>query len=215
MKRNPKTLIRTTPPAVAPTTEQWHAADLAITALNTALEPLLQLLTEDERENLLPVGIIAEAFTRDYITLIETQPDLVPAFLRPADTQVNWKKRDELANLALAVAQIAEKIADTVKALEGDCYAAALAAYRILVRGGTPAGYESALAPMRGHIERREAQRRATRAKNRALKEAEAALAAANGDSPAPPATAAAVIPLEAGAGAKQRIGFAPAERAA
>ena len=64
------------PVQLAPTADQWQAVRAAITALNTALEPIVQPLTAGEIQDLLRVGIANEALTRDYVALIEAHPNL-------------------------------------------------------------------------------------------------------------------------------------------
>ncbi len=222
MRNNIKTLSHSPRPAALPTAEQLHTVQVAVAALNTALAPLLQPLTEGELRDLLKVGLANESFTRDYVNLITAHPDLLPGYLRTGETQTGWEARDAFAACGQAIAQIGLKIAGTVKALQSDCYAAALSGYRILVKGGVPAGFEGEVAPLREHMAQRQARRRETRASRLALKAAQDALAAAGGggESPAPPATTLAaekvtVLPLSAGVATKSRIGFAPAEQAA
>ena len=224
MRNNPKTLRQSPRPAALPTAEQLHTVQVAVTALNTALAPLLQPLTEGEIRDLLAVGIANESFTRDYVNLVTAHPDLLPGYLRTAETQASWEARDAFAATAQAVAQVTRKLDTTVKALQSDCYAAALNGYRILVQGGVPAGFEGEVAPLREHMAQRQARRRETRANRLALKAAKDALAAANGgggESPAPPATTLAaekvtVMPMNASvASAKARNGSAPTALAA
>ncbi len=218
MKHTPKTLSRSPRPALAPTAEQWQAVRAAITALNAALEPVVQPLTAGEIRDLLRVGIANEALTRDYVALLEAHPGLLPSYLHPADTQADWKTRDELVACGQAIGQISEKIDATAKALQSDCYAAALSAYRVLVMGGIPAGHETTVAPLRAHIEKRVERRRETRAKNLALKAAKDALAGNENGGHNPAAPAATVIempPAADAAAASQRSGAVPVALAA
>ena len=214
MKHPPKTLSRSPRPTLAPTAEQWQAVRAAIRALNTALEPVVQPLTAGEIRDLLRVGIANEALTRDYVALLEAHPGLLPGYLHAADTRADWRTRDELVACGQAIGQISEKIAATAKALQSDCCAAALSAYRVLVMGGIPAGHETTVAPLRAHIEKRVQRRRETRAKNLALNAAREALGEAGGGT-APAATpAAAVIEMKPVA-ASPRSGAVPVTLAA
>ena len=213
MKNQTKPLMRSYHPPLVVPAEQWHTIAAAVTGVGTALEPVLQPLTPDERRALYGMQIANEAFTRDYVELLEAHPELAPAYLRAADTLRDWQTREKLMECAETLAQLGDKIADTIKALQSDCYAAALAGYRLFVRSGVPAGYEEALAPLRAHVALRADKRRHTRAANLALKAAEAALdATQHGGSGAPPATptpASAIVPKSAAAPSAPRDGSA------
>ncbi len=206
MRNQTKPLMRSYHPPLVVPAEQWHTIATALTGLGTALEPALQPLTPDERRALYGMQIANEAFTREYIELLEAHPELAPAYLRVADTLRDWQTREKLVECAETLAQLGEKIADTIKALQSDCYASALAGYRLFVKSGTPAGYEEALAPLRAHVALRADKRRHTRAANAALKAAEDALATAQqgggGTTPGAPAptTSSAIVPMNSAA---------------
>ena len=207
MKMNLKARVRSNRTPITVATEKWHAIDADVQALKTEFAPVLQPLTETERRDLLTMGPANEAFTGLYATLIEEHADLVPAMLHPADTLRDWQTRKEMAERHRELLLLVQQIEDTLAALQSDCYAAALSAYRVLVLGNTPAGMDPALAPLREHVAERVQRRRETRAANLALKAAEEALATATSGSGTPvnsttPTNAAAVVvPISAPAG--------------
>ncbi len=203
MKKNPKTIARTSHAPINVTTEKWHAVDVAAQSLQTELAPLLQPLGEAERRNLLRVGVANAAFAAEYATLLLAQPGLVPDLLKPADTLRDWQTSQELLERLPAIQKLAQDIEDTIDGLQADCYAAALGAYRILVRGGLQVANNPAFDAMRAHIEARSNRGRQTRAAKRALKAAQDALAAAQplgGSNGAPTPAAAVIMPMNAAA---------------
>ncbi len=202
MKQTTKTTPRANHAPIIVTTEKWHAIDVAAQATLTEFAPVLQPLSEAERRSLLQVSIVNAAFCADYVTLLNAQPGLVPDLLRPADTLRDWQTCQELLERLPAIQRLAQDIEDTIAGLRADCYAAALGAYRVLVRGGLQASANPAFEPMRAHMARLLEQRRQTRAANLALQAAKDALEAAQpgaGDAPAP-TPAAAIVPLSASA---------------
>ncbi len=209
MRKNAKSTAQSNRAPLMPTTEQWHTADTAITALRAAFAPLLQPLTESERRELLRVGVFSEAFTADYAALIATESDLVPATLRPADTARDWQTRAELEERRQALLTLVQQIADTMAALQNDCYASALIAYRFLTQGGLPPGQDAAVEPLREHWARRQERYNQTRAANLALEAAKQVSGGSSGGSTgggnaaAPtPNAATAVTPMSATNGA-------------
>ena len=201
MKSNPKTIARTSHAPITATTEKWHAVDAASTALQTELTPLLQPLGEAERRQLLRVDVANAAFAAEYATLLQAQPGLVPDLLKPADTLRDWQTCQELRERLPALRRLVQDIQDTIDGMEADCFAAALGAYRILVRGGLQVASHPGFEAMRAHIEARQVRRRQTRAANAALKAAQDALAAAQppGGSNGAPTPAAVIVPMNAG----------------
>ncbi len=218
MKMNLKSRVRSNRTPIIVTTEKWHSIHTAAQALKTELATVLQPLTETERRELLTMGPSNESFTGLYATLIEEHADLVPAMLHPADTLRDWQTRGELAEFRRDLLLLAQQVKDTMSSLQSDCYAAALAAYRVLVLGSTPAGMDPALEPLREHVAQRAQRARETRAANLALKAAKSALAAATGGSggpaaPTTPANAAVMVPMSGTAG--EAAGAMPLAQAA
>ncbi len=151
----PKTLPRSNRLPLIVTAEQWHAITTAREALEAGLAPALQPLTASERQDLLGVGSARESFTRDFMALLELHPESLPAALRPTETLRDWKTRETLAAQRWAVAELLQKIDDTMAGLAGDCLATALAGYQLMVRGGAPAGTEAIVEQLRSHFARR------------------------------------------------------------
>ena len=173
MQTNAKIQARAGHQPVVLTPPQWEAIATAFVALRAAFQPALQPLSEAERRQLLRVRIANEAFTADYIALLQAHPGAVPSLLRPADTVRDWQTREQLLAHQALLAQLSQDVADTLAGLSGDCYASALAAYRMLARDGAPAGMQAIVAPLREHVAQREERKRRTRALKAAANEAD------------------------------------------
>ena len=215
MRTVTKTALRSNRAPILVDAAKWHSIDAATLALNTEYSPVLQPLTEDERRQLLRVALANESFTRDYVDLVATHPEIVPATMHTADTVRDWQTCEELRRRRQALADLIQQMDDTMTALQSGCYAAALAGYQIVTRGATPLGLEAAVARLREHWERRQELGKQTRAAKLALAKAkaEAAASAGSGSSPAPTPASAAVIPMSAGT--IPRNGATPATPAA
>lgn len=201
MKQTTKTIARTNHAPISATPEKWHAIDTTTAALQTEFAPVVQPLGEAERRQLLRVNVANAAFANDYVTLLQGSPGLVPDLLKPSDTLRDWQTCQELRERLPLIQKLVQDILDTIDGLEADCYAAALGAWRVLVKGGLVTSTDPAFDAMRAHVEQRADKRRQTRAKNRALKAAQDALAAAQspgGSSGASTPAAAVIVPMGA-----------------
>ena len=154
MKPTTKILARAPrgPIVVAP--EKWHTVDTSITGLDAEISPIVQVLSEAERRNLLRVGPAKEPFINDCLALIQAHPSLVPASLPTADAIRDWATRHEMQARRWLVSTILAKFDDTIAGLESDCYATALEAFQVMARGGARAGVEPELAELRQHFSR-------------------------------------------------------------
>ncbi len=96
MQTNAKIQARASHPPILLLPPQWEAIAAALAALRAAFQPALQPLSAAERRQLLGVNIANEAFTADYLALLQAHPGAVPTLLRPADTATArrpaWKR---------------------------------------------------------------------------------------------------------------------------
>ncbi len=164
VKRKVKTPMRSNRVPLSAPTEKWRAIDTALDLFEAEAAPLLQPLSEAERQALLGVGTMNESFTRDVYAGLKANPGIAAPILHPEDALRDWTIREELAARRMRILGLVQRIEDTMAGLESDCYVVALAIYEGLRRSGTPAGLGPLVEKTKANFAARAVKARKTRA---------------------------------------------------
>ena len=123
--------------------EQWAPVDQAMTALETALMPLLVVLLQDQRKRAVRMGDGSEAFVRKALDVVTQNLALMPRNFDVDEMRRDIETHDALHTRFVRLAQLMEKVRDTDIALGSDAMMAALAGYQFLKSAGQGEGVET------------------------------------------------------------------------
>ncbi|HZX78919.1 hypothetical protein [Lysobacter sp.] len=117
--------------------------DLALDALRRLFSPMVALQPAQRRE-LFKMGDKSEAFCRQTLTLLASNPQIVPPNLALAEAQADLAALDALRPRLQLLRQLTERADDTELALGSDIIAVALEGYSLLKVAGRDEALKSA-----------------------------------------------------------------------
>ena len=117
--------------------------DLALDALRRLFSPMVALQPAQRRE-LFKMGDKSEAFCRQTLTLLASNPQIVPPNLSVAEAQADLYALDALRPRLQILRQLLERAEDTEMALGSDIIGVALEGYGLLRVAGKSEALKSA-----------------------------------------------------------------------
>ena len=120
---------------------QLDVVDQALSELETQLASLIAL-DGDQRRGLTRMGDKSEAFCRQALGVLASNPQVVPASLDLAEAQADLVALDRLRPRLLRLQRLTERAQDTEVALGADIMACALEGYALLKVSGRNQGLE-------------------------------------------------------------------------
>ena len=124
------------------TNDQLVAVDAALDALETNLSEMVAL-TASQRRSVPRMGGKSEAFCRQTISLLDQNPQIVPASVSVPDAVSDLTVLDRLRPRAQRLTRLAERVVDTQTALGSDVMSTALEGYALLKVVGKRQGLTS------------------------------------------------------------------------
>ncbi|HEY0502914.1 MAG TPA: hypothetical protein VGD42_05390 [Lysobacter sp.] len=124
--------------------------DTAIEALRRVFRPMV-VLTPEQRRDLYKMGDKSEAFCRQTLSLLASNPQIVPPNLDVAEARADLASLDALRPRLQQLQQLLERAEDTEMALGADLMSAALEGYALL----KVSGQGEALKEARRHLSAR------------------------------------------------------------
>jgi hypothetical protein len=121
---------------------QLEALDQALAAIESHLDGLVAL-TPEQRRAMPKMGEKSEAFCRQTISLLQQNPQIVPATVSVPDAVADLTALDRLRPRAQRLARLSERVNDTQTALGSDVMATSLQGYALLKVAGRGQGLES------------------------------------------------------------------------
>lgn len=109
--------------------------DAALETLRRVFAPMITLEAQQRRE-LTKMGGKSEAFCRQTLTVLASNPQIVPPNLGLAEAQADLAALDALRPRVLLLQQLAERAEDTALALGSDLMSVALEGYGLLKVSG-------------------------------------------------------------------------------
>lgn len=125
------------------TDAQLAAVDAALTELETQLVGLIAL-PPGQKRGLRKMGERSEAFCRQALTVLEQNPQLVPANVLAADAIGDLAAIDKLRPRMLRLGRLSERASDTTIALGSDVMTTALQVYGQIKLTGSGEGLAAA-----------------------------------------------------------------------
>jgi hypothetical protein len=123
------------------TNDQLDGIDAALGQLESALAGLIAL-TPDERRSLARMGPKSESFCRQTLSVLEQNPQMVPASLDLAGARGDLTVLDQLRPRFGRLQRLAERAADSETALGSDVMDVALEGYSLLKVSGRGQGLD-------------------------------------------------------------------------
>jgi hypothetical protein len=123
------------------TNDQLDGIDAALGQLESALAGLIAL-TPDERRSLARMGPKSESFCRQTLSVLEQNPQMVPASLDLAGARGDLTVLDQLRPRFDRLQRLAERAADSETALGSDVMDVALEGYSLLKVSGRGQGLD-------------------------------------------------------------------------
>ena len=120
---------------------QLAAVDQALSDLETQLAALIAL-DGDQRRSLARMGDKSEAFCRQALGVLASNPQIVPPSLQLAEAQADLVALDRLRPRLLRLQRLTERAQDTEVALGADIMACSLEGYALLKVSGRNQGLE-------------------------------------------------------------------------
>jgi len=124
------------------TDAQLAEIDQALAALENQFVELVAL-TPAQRRAMPKMGEKSEAFCRQTISLLQQNPQIVPATVSVPDAVADLTALDRLRPRAQRLARLSERVNDTQTALGSDVMATSLQGYALLKVAGKRQGLES------------------------------------------------------------------------
>jgi hypothetical protein len=152
------------------------AIDAALTTLEEKLAALISLQPSEVRA-LAKMGDKSEAFCRQTLTILEQNPQVVPASLNLPETLNDLRAIDQLRPRMARLERLSKRADDTFIALGSDIVTAALEGYALLRVSGKGQGLETLRLGCRLASPRRGAKRNLTRPERRTPAQTEPRLA--------------------------------------
>jgi hypothetical protein len=118
-----------------PSAQDLADLDAAIDTLQRVLGPMVALQPQ-QRRDLIKMGDKSEAFCRQTLAVLTSNPQIVPPNLDLGEANADLAALDQLRPRLNELQQLAERLDDTVLALGSDVYAAALEGYGLLKVSG-------------------------------------------------------------------------------
>ena len=130
--------------------------DAALDTLRRVFAPLVSL-TPQQRRELPKMGDKSEAFCRQALHLLESNPQIVPPSLGLADALADLKAIDALRPRLQRLRQLTERADDTEMALGSDIVTTALEGYALLKVSGKGESLKSARRELSARFARQKA----------------------------------------------------------
>jgi len=123
------------------TDAQFTAAEAALTELETQFAGLIALDVA-RRKSLRKMGRKSEQFARQAVTVLASNPQIVPASVPVADAVSGLRTLEALRPLTVRLARLSERATDTSTALGSDVMTVALQGYSLLKVSGRSQGLD-------------------------------------------------------------------------
>ena len=123
------------------TDAQLTAVDAALTELETQLGGLIALPVS-KKKSLKKMGQKSEAFCRQALTVLEQNPQMVPANVPLADAIADLNALEQLRPRMVRLSRLSERASDTDTALGADVMTVALQGYSLLKLTGRTEGLD-------------------------------------------------------------------------
>ena len=137
--------------------EDLVAVNAALSELESRLSGLLALDNATRRQ-ITKMGDKSEAFVRQTLTVLEQNPDIVPAALGLPEAQADLVAMDRLRPVLSRLQRLTERVSDSEMALGSDLMNTALEGYGLLRVSGRNRGLEGAAEALGARFARRTAR---------------------------------------------------------